>query len=194
MLVVGATLLLALTGLGGCGDGPSTEPPAGIVAGLVTQGPGTEDLLVHGTVTRDGAPVEGSAVTLMLRPTDLGDAEAGEVIDTFETDPVRTDGDGRYEVRLDPGSLESKYLPAGERHLNFELSVWDGAATAVWNSTVWLVDGRVWRTDRAGIGDPAYDMSFDLGTLTITTTGSDGEVEVGTLSMGEFPGDATESG
>jgi hypothetical protein len=183
-------LALALLGLAGCGgsdgsDGRS-EPTSEEV---VTQGPGTGDLLVVGTVSRDGKPVEDAEVWLSLWP-DPDDTPVGEAVDTLETDVVHTDGSGRYAVRLDPDHLTSRYFPADHDFLNFELCLWDGGHMAQWSSTVSRVGDRAWRTEGARIGDPVYDMSFDLGRPTVTTTDSLGETATAELSLFDITEDA----
>jgi len=145
----------------------------------VTVGPQTGDVFVHGTVSRNRKPVEGAEVLVNLSPEEeMAEAKEGERIKLWSTKPVATDESGRWVVRIDPDTVPSKYFPASQDYLNFELMVSQGAEFTTWGSTLWLLkDTRVWRTENSRPGDAVMDIALDLGKEKIAITDSSGEVE-----------------
>ncbi|MCW2749195.1 MAG: hypothetical protein JWR83_305 [Aeromicrobium sp.] len=168
-LGVAGVVLVALASLAACSSGSNSAKPT------ATAGPKTGNLLVHGVVYSHGKPVRGAAVGLMLWP-DPDDTPEGEIVDTWSSDSVTSDAAGDYAIKLDPDSLKSKYFN-GE-YLNFEIDVSGDGLGGSWNSTVFLVKNRVWRSDeQALVGDPALSMNFDFGKPSVTTTDSFGDHE-----------------
>lgn len=166
VLIIGALCLAA------CNDDAPQERTA---RPLVTAGPDTASLFVHGVVTRGKDPVAGASVVYTLLPED-DDTKPGGIVDTVESKPVKTDADGHYALTIDPDRLTSRYFSGN--YLNFDFAVYEGGTSASWGSTVWLVDDRVWRSDeQALVGDPVLTMSLDLTKRKITTFNSLGERE-----------------
>lgn len=185
------TLCLPLTLLGAVAlsscSAEDTAETAPEVTQLVTSGPGTGDLLVHGVVSRDGAPQPGVEVVVSLWP-ETDDLEVGDAVDMWTTDPVETDEDGRYGVRVDPDELSSRYFPAGRDHLNFDVRVSSDARFTTWSTTAWLLeDSGVWRSERSRPGDEVIDLSFDLGEETVTLTDSQGRSDTDESTLFPVP-------
>lgn len=132
-----------------------------------TSGRSAGDLFVYGQVTRDGAPVEGAEVSLLLE--DIG-AE-GEA--AYDVSPVTTGPEGGYAFDIDPDELPAQYL-VDEDYVNFDLSVDDGSDRSAWSTSVWLVDDTGWRGPGGTIGDAVPAVSFDLGHGTVEVTDSTG--------------------
>lgn len=178
--------LLGVVALSSC----STEDPADAapeVAELVTSGPGSGDLLVHGVVSRDGAPQPGVEVVVSLWP-ETDDLEVGDAVDMWSTDPVETDEDGRYGVRVDPQELSSRYFPAGREFLNFDVLVSSDARSTTWSTTAWLLeDSGVWRSEGSRPGDEVIDLTFDLGEETVTLTDSQGRSDTDASPLFPLP-------
>ena len=163
--------LLGVVALTSCSDEDTAEAE---VTQPVTSGPGSGDLLVHGVVSRDGAPQPGAEVVVSLW-SETDDLEVGDAVDTWTTDPVETDQDGRYGVRVDPDELSSRYFPVGQDFLNFDVLVSSDAGSTTWSTTAWLLeDSGVWRSERSRPGDEVIDLSFDLGEETVSLTDSQG--------------------
>jgi hypothetical protein len=162
---VAATLgVVALTG---CSLllGADASSPARVLSG-----PGAGDLFVHGQVLRDGDPVSGAEVSLVIE--DLG--AVGEPT-AYDVPAVTTRGDGSYAFEIDPAELPARYR-AGEDYVNFDVSVVEGADRSAWSSTVWLVeDSAGWRGQGADVGDAVPAVSFELGHGTVEVTDSSGE-------------------
>lgn len=147
------------------------------VAEPVTSGPGSGDLLVHGVVSRDGEPQPGVEVVVSLWP-ETDDIEVGDTVDMWTTDPVETDQDGSYGIRVDADELSSRYFPVGQDFLNFDVMISDETLFMTWGSTAWLLeDSGVWRSERSRPGDEAIELSFDLGDEEVTLTDSQGRSE-----------------
>lgn len=172
----------------GCTADDSGQP-AGAPREPATSGPDSAQLLVHGTVTRGDAPVAGARLMLTLAPEDLSHGEPGETTHAYDGEPVETDEAGRYAITLDPDELSSRYFNGD--YLNFDVNLFVDDQVATWSSTVWLERHAYWRSDdRALVGDPVMDMSFDLDAPTITVTDSygkedDSELPVFRLSGGD---------
>ena len=99
-------------------------------------GPGAGDLFVHGEVLRDGDPVAGAEVSLVIE--DLG--AAGDPT-AYDVPTVTTGEHGGYAFDIDPDELPARYLP-GEDYVNFDVVVVEGA------DRVGLVLGRLARRGR----------------------------------------------
>ena len=186
MVAVGLLVLVA-----GCASEQAPER----AADLVTSGPDTGDLLLSGIVHDGRSPVADAEADLVIWPADLDGSAEGDIVDTFTTPRARVGADGRFAIHLDPDRIPSRYFSAGADFVNFDIEVWWGRKTTTWSSTVSLVPGsRVWRTDGARSGDPVVDADFDLGSHRIALTSSLGEVEKGSLPVGELPKSGTPSG
>ena len=129
-------------------------------------GPGAGDLFVHGEVLRDGHPVAGAEVTLLI--DDLGEPTGYDV-------PAVTTGDaGGYAFDIDPEELPGQLLR--EDQVNFDVTVVEGSDRSTWSSTVWLVDDSAgWRGQGADVDDAVPAVSFDLDHGTVEVTDSAGE-------------------
>jgi hypothetical protein len=175
-LIVVAALLI-LTGCSGP-SGDSGEPGGGTRA---TAGPESEDLLLHGELTRDGAPVADGHVWVSVM-ADATDAEVGDVIPTWESTVVSSDDHGRFAVAVDGGELTSDFFNGD--FLNYEINVVHDNDWARWNTTAHLVGEGVWRTEEDSVvGDPVAEASFDLSAPILTLTDSDGDSETSELSV-----------
>ena len=158
---------LAVVVMTGCSliQGADASSGSGPVAG-----PGAGDLFVHGEVRRDGDPVAGAEVSLLIE--DLG--VAGETT-TYDVPAVTTTEDGGYSFDIDPDELPGRFL-AGDDYVSFDVSVTDEADAAAWSSSVWLVeDDGAWRARGADVSDAVPAVSFDLGRGTVEVTGPTGE-------------------
>jgi len=155
---------LAVVVLTGCSliQGADASPGS-----LVVSGSGAGDLFVHGQVRRDGQPVVGAEVSLLIE--DLGADTAYDV-------PAVTTGEaGGYAFDIDPDELPARFMP-GKDNVNFDIAVADGTDRSTWSSTVWLVDDSAgWRGQGADVGDAVPAVSFDLGHGTVEVTDSSGE-------------------
>ncbi|GAA1963349.1 hypothetical protein GCM10009798_24180 [Nocardioides panacihumi] len=186
----------------GCGDTEEASNPAPVAEGEPTAasvavaspvaraaGPGTGDLFVHGTITRDKAPAAGIRVSVNIPIADDSHVAVGETVPTWQSPPVATDADGHYAINVDDNALPAGYLtdnPEGD-YANYDLLVFDDNQMARWSSTLAVVgDTHVWRTMYGKPAGSVQDMSIDLGTKTITVTDSDGEVETAALPIGEL--------
>jgi hypothetical protein len=129
-------------------------------------GPGAGDLFVHGEVLRDGQPVVGAEVALLI--DDLGEPTAYDV-------PAVTTGEaGGYAFDIDPDELPSAFLR--EDHVNFDVTVVNGSDRSSWSSTVWLVEEAAgWRGQGADVDDAVPAVSFDLDRGTVELTDSSGQ-------------------
>ena len=144
--------------------------------GPAVSGPESRDVLVHGRVLDGGKPVHDANVTIQIWPDgDLDDYAVGEAVDMFDVE-TSTDDDGRYVVRVDPRTLESRYFPGGD-FVNFDVMVTTDRAMASWSTTAHLIGDRIWRSDpEARTGDRALELGFDLSKESVrTTTSSTGE-------------------
>ena len=158
---------LAVVVLTGCSLIQGADASAGSHS---VSGPEAGDLFVRGEVRRDGDPVAGAEVSLLIE--DLG--VAGEAT-TYDVPAVTTAGDGGYAFEIDPDELPGRFL-AGDDYVRFDVSVADGADASAWSSSVWLVeDGGGWRARDAGVDDAVPAVSFDLGHGTVEVTDSSGE-------------------
>jgi hypothetical protein len=153
------TLAVAL--LTGCSLIQGADASPGRVSG-----PGAGDLFVHGEVLRDGDPVAGAEVSLLIE--DLRESTAYDV-------PTVTTGEaGGYAFDIDPDELPAAFVL--EDHVNFDVTVVEGSDRSVWSSTVWLVDDSAgWRGQGADVDDAVPGVSFDLGHGTVEVTDSAGE-------------------
>lgn len=155
------------------------HPPATVV---VTSGPETGDVFAHGTVHSAGDPVANAEVVIAVWP-DVVDEEVGEEIDLHEV-AVTTDAEGDWVVRLDPDTVPSRYFPADEDYLNFEVRVFAGDAMAVWNNTLHLVgEPPVWRTLGSRAGDSLMEIDMNLASEEITITDSQEEASTHPLPV-----------
>lgn len=145
---------------------------------IATSGPETGTILVHGIVKKDGKPLSGTQIGLTLMPEGdhMDDVRADGSIDTYDPKPVITGADGAFALPLDPEELSSKYYNGD--FLNFEMMAFHDRSMGSWNSTVYLIDERVWRSDeQARVADPLLRMDFDFGKQTVVVTDSLGEKE-----------------
>jgi len=155
---------LAVVVLTGCSliQGADAAPGS-----LVVSGPGAGHLFVHGRVLRDGQPVAGAEVTLLIE--DLRQSTAYDV-------PVVTTGElGGYAFHIDPEELPARFT-YGQDHVNFDVTAAEGSDRSTWASTVWLAEGSSgWRGQGADIDDAVPAVSFDLDRGTVEVTDSSGE-------------------
>jgi hypothetical protein len=150
---------LAVVVLTGCSQGADASP------GPVS-GPGAGDLFVHGEVLRDGQPVAGAEVSLLI--DDLGEPTA------YDAPTVTTGEAGGYAFDIDPEELPAAFLR--EDHVNFDVTVVEGSDRSTWSSTVWLVEEAAgWRDQGAGVDGAVPAVSFDLDHGTVEITDSSGE-------------------
>ncbi|MGH3334249.1 MAG: hypothetical protein ACRDOZ_00405 [Nocardioides sp.] len=162
---VAATLGVVV--LTGCSllQGADASSPARVVSG-----PGAGDLFVHGQVLRDGDPVAGAEVSLVIE--DLG--AAGEPT-AYDVPAVTTGDDGGHAFAIDPDELPARFR-VGEDYVKFDVSVVEGTDRSAWSSTVWLVDSAAgWRSQGADVDDAVPAVSFELGHGTVQVTDSSGE-------------------
>ncbi|MCW2787432.1 MAG: hypothetical protein JWP74_3949 [Marmoricola sp.] len=159
----------------------------------MTTGSGTKNLVVYGTVTRNGTPVRGAEVDLVLT-NELQEAGAkdGDTIQMHTADTARTGADGRYAVYLKADDTPTKYFLGGTDRsgLNFDLNVIAGKDFVPWGDTVFPVGtAKVWRSDEdAAPADRAMMVTFDVGTQKLSKWDSDGEVEKSTMAVLHGPG------
>ena len=187
---VALSIAALFASLAGCSDDPepAAESPGAATAGQVaedrpTQGPETGTMLVHGTVSDDGEPVEGARVRVSVMTTE--DVAVGETVPFWDAAPAFTDARGRYVIDADPDRIPSEFFPADEDFLNFDLMVTSGDASAFWATTAWLLtDPDVWRTEGSRPGDAVLTVDLDLGEETITLTDSQGRAETSELPVG----------
>jgi hypothetical protein len=167
--IMGAVLVAAclLAGCSGDGDRGGDSP----LDSMETAGPKTGDLFVYGDVLDDGKPAKDVQLQVMLRP-EGGNVAVGESVKLYEVE-AKVD-DGRYAAWVDPDGIPSAYWPADQDFLNFEVMVMAGGTRVMWNTTVWRLAGKAWRSDHARLGDPALRMDFDVSRETVRTTESDG--------------------
>ncbi len=176
--------LLILTGCAGQG-GDSAEPE---ITTPATAGPESDDLLLHGALTRDGAPLEDGQVWVSVM-ADAVDAEAGDTIPTWESAIVSSDDEGRFAVSVDADDLTSDFFNGD--FLNYEINIVHDNTWTSWHTTAHLVGDGVWRTDEDSVAlDPVAEASIDLGAPTVTLTGSHGDPETGELTVVPDVGDA----
>jgi hypothetical protein len=151
----------AVVALTGCSLIQGADASPGQVSG-----PGAGDLFVHGEVLRDGRPVAGAEVTLLI--DDLGEATA------YDVPRVTTGESGGYAFDIDSDELPAAFVR--EDHVNFDVTVVEGADRSAWSSTVWLVEEAAgWRGQGAGVDDALPAVSFDLGHGTVEVTDSSGQ-------------------
>jgi hypothetical protein len=156
-----ALAVLVLTGCSLFQDADASPGPV--------SGPGAGDLFVHGEVLRDGEPVAGAEVSLVIE--ELG--AAGQPT-AYDVPTVTTGEHGGYAFDIDPDELPARFLP-GEDHVNFDVVVVEGSDRSVWSSTVWLVeDAAGWRGQGADVDDAVPAVSFDLGHGSVEVTDSSG--------------------
>lgn len=164
--------LVAVLVLGGCAPG---APDEAIEEPLATAGSSSGLLLAHGTVVRGGQPVENASVVLQAMPVvsaDQTDAGARR----WSAPVVRTDGDGDYELRLDPADIPAAYYPDSYSFLEFDLVFGDGAGLALWHGTVFLrTRPDLWRTVGAGPDDGVLRVDVDLESGEVSPVDSLGE-------------------
>ena len=187
LLVVPVAVAAAL--VGACSGSDQEERPSAVV----TSGAGTGDLFVHGVVEREGHPVDGAEVEVVLTPEDLSDVEVGEAVRQLVASSARSDADGSFAVRLDPDEVPSKYFGLDREFLNFELRVADSQDFATWHTTLHPVgDPTVWRTwESAAPADAAMRIALDLEAERIVITDSVGEEQrsdLPVLQLGEGSG------
>ena len=67
--------------------------------------------LLRGTVTLDGAPVDGASISVTLWPNThmLAQAKRGQPIPMFPVEPVKTDHDGEFAVTLHPATVSPTF-------------------------------------------------------------------------------------
>jgi hypothetical protein len=171
-----ATAMVCLTGCSGSDGAATTTKTA-----RATAGPDTGTTAVRGTISEDGEPLGGVTVLASLFPED-DDTPVGGTVDTLELPTATTDDEGRYVLRIDPDDLSSTYFD-GE-YLNVDLRLFTRASVGSWSTTVFLVDGRVWRSDEGSrVGDAVLRLDADLGRGTVTTTDSLGKEETSRLPV-----------
>ncbi|MGH3362064.1 MAG: hypothetical protein ACRDOM_06360 [Nocardioides sp.] len=162
-LIDAGILTCALVLLTGCSavQGAVGKPAvAGIEAG---------DLFVHGEVLRDGDPVAGAEVSLLIE--DLG--AVGESA-AYDVPSVTTGKDGGYMFEIDPEELPARFVV--DDSVTFEVAVADRGSRSAWSSTVWLVgDAAGWRGPGGELADAVPALSFDLGRGSVEVTDSAGE-------------------
>lgn len=169
--------LLILTGCAGpIGDPGETEvrtPP--------TSGPESDDLLMHGELTRGGEPVADGQVWVSVM-ADAAGAEVGDIIPSWESAVVSSDDQGRFAVAVDARDLTGDFFNGD--FLNYEINVVHDNDWARWNTTAHLVGDGVWRTDEDSVvGDPVAEASIDLSAPTLTLTDSNGDAETSELPV-----------
>jgi len=155
---------LAVLALSGCSliQGADASPGS-------ASGPAAGDLFVHGDVLRDGDPVAGAEVSLLIE--DLG--AAGEPT-AYDVPAVTTGEDGSYAFEIDPDELPARFLD-GDDYVNFEVAVVEDSARSAWSSTVWLMDENAgWRGQGADVDDAVPAVSFELGHGSVEVTDSSG--------------------
>jgi hypothetical protein len=173
--------------LAGCAGPEAHSGEAGAEVSA-TAGPESGDLLLHGELMRGGEPVADGQVWVSVL-ADPAEAEAGDVIPTWESTVTSSDDDGRFAVSVDRGVLSSDFFN-GE-YLNYDINVLQDGDWATWSTTAHLVGKRVWRSDEyAALGDPVAEVTVDLGVPTITLTDSDGSSETSELPVVPGAGDA----
>lgn len=151
---------LAVMMLTGCSLIQGAEASPGPVSGS-----GAGDLFVHGEVLRDGDPVAGAEVSLLI--------EAVGEPTPYDVPAVTTGEAGGYAFDIDPDELPPELLR--EDQVNFDVAVVEGSDRSVWSSTVWLVeDSAGWRDQGADVDDAVPAVSFDLGHGTVEVTDSSG--------------------
>jgi hypothetical protein len=151
---------LAVVVLTGCSLIQGADAAPGPVSG-----PGAGDLFVHGDVQRDGDPVAGAEVSLVI--DDLGEPT------TYDAPTVTTGEAGGYAFDIDPDELPAAFLR--EDHVNFDVTVVEGSDRSSWSSTVWLLEEDGWRDQGADVDDAVPALSFDLGQGTVAVTDSLGQ-------------------
>ena len=181
--VLVGTLLI----LNGCA-GPSGDPAEPEATIRATAGPESDELLLHGTLTRDGAPLEDGQVWVSVM-ADADDAEVGDTIPTWESALVSSDDQGRFAVSVDADDLTSDFFNGD--FLNYEINIVHDDNWASWHTTAHLVGDGVWRTSEDSVvADPVAEASIDLGAPTVTLTDSDGDAETGELPVVPDVGDS----
>ena len=169
--LVGAVVL----GSAGCDPSPSTpssaaSPAGAAVAAVAPAGPGAGP----------------AAVRAVLWPRD-DDAEVGESVELFQTDPVTVDPAGHWAIDLDPATVSTRFLGGSPQFVNVDVMVATGSTSARWSTTAWRGDdGGVWRSEGATAADRVIDVSMDLEALQITLTDSLGEATTSPLTTGTF--------
>lgn len=168
-LLAGLVPVLFLLGCASDVSNETVEEP------LATAGPASGLLLAHGTVERDGVPLEDATVVLQAMPvTSAADADAGA--ERWSAPAVRTDAEGNYELRLDPADIPEEYYPESYSFLEFDLVVGDGAGLAVWHGMVFLrTRPDLWRTEGAGPVDGVLRVDVDLESGEVSPYDSRGE-------------------
>lgn len=174
-VLVGALLILT-----GCA-GPGGDPAEPEVATRATAGPESGDLLLHGSLARDGEPLQDGQVWVSVM-ADAVDAEVGEAIPTWESAIVSSDDEGRFDVSVDADDLTGDFFNGD--FLNYEINIVHDNHWASWHTTAHLVGEGVWRTSEDSVGaDPVVEASIDLGAPTVTLTDSNGDAETDELSV-----------
>lgn len=173
--------------LTGCA-GPSGDSAEPEVTTLATAGPESDDLLLHGALTRDGVPLKDGQVWVSVM-ADAVDAEVGDPIPTWESAIVSSDDEGRFAVSVDADDLTSDFFNGD--FLNYEINIVHDDNWASWHTTAHLVGDGVWRTDEDSVAlDPVAETSIDLGAPTVTLTDSHGDSETSELSVVPDVGDS----
>jgi len=180
-------VVVALLMLTGCA-GPSADPSDAEVSALATEGPESGNLLLHGELTRDGAPVADGQVWVSVM-ADAADAEVGEILPMWESEVVSSDDHGRFAVSVDEAELTRGFFNGD--FLNYKINVVHDNDWAGWNTSAHLVREGVWRTEEdSAVGDPVAQASFDLSAATLTLTDSDGDSETSELPVVSDVGDS----
>lgn len=181
-VLVGTLLILT-----GCA-GQSGDPAEPGVTTRATAGPKSDDLLLHGALTRDGAPLADGQVWVSVM-ADAVDAEVGDTIPTWESAIVSSDDEGRFAVSVGADDLTDDFFNGD--FLNYEINIVHDNNWASWHTTAHLVSDGVWRTDEDSVvADPVAEASIDLGAPTVTLTDSNGEAETGELVVVPDVGDS----
>lgn len=92
------------------------------------------NVLVTGTVVRDGKAVSGVVVSTQIWPNSSEEAAEpeGSRVDVLPLPSVRTGRDGGFVVTLDPATVPASHWE-GEDTVNVEITVEPGQGMTVWN-------------------------------------------------------------
>ena len=146
------------------------------VEGVVGDASEPGNLFVHGEVLREGRPVSGAEVVLLIE--DVG-ARSGSA--AYDVPAATTGEDGRYSFEVDPDQLPARFVVA-EEYVTFEVAVTEGADRSAWSSTVWLLDDETgWRGQGGDADDAVPAVTFDLARGTVEVTDAAG----GSATYGE---------
>ena len=130
-----------------------------------------------GRLTRDGEPVAGAEVFVMIWPDDLASLEDGEQVETQQVADDVTDRSGAFRLSIDPDTITSAYMPADQDFLNVDIMAADDSFFGQTSNTIWRIDDEVWRgSEQARVGDPVMGLEIDLTAEQVRVRERDGEV------------------